>query len=295
MKNHYLSIFLHPLALFRPLLHILSFSILVLFLFIHPLYASKTANTQSLDTTYKPVISPNIDLDHYREFYTGQDAINWWSRLYAGLKFPEDEREAIFNYTFGYYFAINDKLRNAKGIESLNEKEKQMLTTLDRALSKTIIFENFIVYRYENLSFLTRLINKDFFFRHIYINGKFQKGAAERYLNTLIDKKYKDYGFMSTTMMRNSVFQTRPIELVIKVPKLVDATFVSMPGLAVFQTQYELLFPRNRILTIETYKISDDRKKITIYTKMRGVCYFPDPCLEPRVDNLNQPNMQLLQ
>ena len=88
--------------------------------------------------------------------------------------------------------------------------------------------------------------------------------AALKILDTLISKRYKDYGFMSTTMIKNSVFQQRVVELHIKAPKQTKAAFVSIKGLAAFETQYELLFPRNKILTIEGYKISDDRKRLAI-------------------------------
>lgn len=94
---------------------------------------------------------------------------------------------------------------------------------------------------------------------------------------------------MSTTTIRNSIFQSRPVELVIKVPKYSDALFVSLKGLAAFESQYELLFPRNRVLSIESYEISKDHKKLTIYVKMTGPCYINQPCEVEKVDNLKQP------
>ncbi len=97
---------------------------LSLLLIFNNLYSTQTP-------TYTPAISPSIDMGYYREFLNGQDSINWWTRLYAGLHFPEYERQAIFDYTFGHYFAINNKLRDGKGAKSL-KKEKIMLSTLDK-------------------------------------------------------------------------------------------------------------------------------------------------------------------
>ncbi|WP_139452849.1 ADP-ribosyltransferase [Campylobacter armoricus] len=223
----------------------------------------------------------------YKKFTSGEDVINWWSELYNGLILSKEEKDIIYQYTFGDFVVINDKLRNGFSISSLDEKQKNMVSRLDKALSKTIIFENIQVYRYETLGFLTKLIDKNLL-HNIYKNGKFTD-KAQHYLEALNHKKYKDYGFMSTTAIRNSVFQSRPIELIIKVPKYSSTTFVSLKDLAAFPTQYELLFPRDRVITIEKYEISNDKNKLTIYTKMTPPCYINQKCEEEKVDNLKQP------
>lgn len=223
----------------------------------------------------------------YKKFKHGWEAINWWLKLYGNNILSQEEKNIVYQYTYGDFVTINNKLRNGEGLSSLDEKQKEMVKKLDQALGKTIIFENLIVYRYENLSFIFRLLDKSYF-SQIYKDGKFTE-RAKHYLEFINHKKYRDYGFMSTTTIRNSVFQTRPVELVIKVPKYSDALFVSLKGLAAFESQYELLFPRNRVLSIESYEISKDHKKLTIYVKMTGPCYINQPCEVEKVDNLKQP------
>ncbi|MFY4690795.1 ADP-ribosyltransferase [Campylobacter jejuni] len=223
----------------------------------------------------------------YRKFQYGAEAVNWWKRLYSDKVLSKEEKSIVYQYTFGDFVVINDKLRKGIPLSSLNDEQKDMVKRLDKALGKTIIFENLIVYRYENLGFLFKLLDISYLPK-IYQNGKFTE-EAKHYLESIIHKKYRDYGFMSTTAIKNSVFQTRPIELVIKVPKYSDTLFVSLKDLAAFETQYELLFPRNRVLTIERYEISKDFKRLTIFVKMTGPCYAGKPCEIEKVDNLKQP------
>lgn len=226
----------------------------------------------------------------YREFKEGQEAIQWWSRLYENLILTQEEKNIIYDYTYGHFGVINEILRSGTPLSSLKDSQKDMVSRLDKALSKTILFENIITYRYERIGFISRLIRPDFFFDVVYKNGRFLEGAAERYLATLVGKHYKDYGFMSTTLIRNSVFQSRPIELIIKVPRLADAMFVSVPELAASPEQYELLFPRNRVLEFESFSISQDRRKITFIMKMSAPCRIDETCIEPIIDNLRQPD-----
>lgn len=206
------------------------------------------------------------DTQTYREFKYGQDTIKWWQTLYPKLLMSEEEIKMINAYTFGNFVVINAKLRSGEPLSKLDSKQQYMVQILDKALSKTIIFENLLVYRYEALTLLSRLCGKDLITK-IYKNGSFSDDA-KHYLEAINGKTYQDYGFMSTTMIRNSVFQTRPIELIIKVPKYSSALYVSLKEFAVFSTQYELLFPRGRTLHIESYEISQDKKRLSIYVKM---------------------------
>lgn len=222
----------------------------------------------------------------YREFKNGQDTIKWWKTLYPKLLLSGEEIKIINSYTFGNFSLINSKLRSGNPVSSLDENQKKMVKTLDEALSKTIVFENLLVYRYEGLGFISRLFGGDFI-KKIYQNGSFTKNAKHQ-LEEINGKVYKDYGFMSTTMIRNSVFHSRPIELIIKVPKYSSALYVSLKELATFQTQYELLFPRGSVLKIEKYEFSNDNKKLSIYVKMADPCR-KEPCIVEKVDNINQP------
>ncbi len=239
----------------------------------------------------KTHLLPPVDTP-YREFTKGQDAIDWWNSIYGINVFTKQEQEIIYEYTFGDFFMINDHLRAGKPVSTLTDVQKSKVAQLDEALSKTYIFDNFIVYRYERLAFLLRLIKEEVVFSQVYKGGVFLEDA-EKVLDTLVTKRYQDYGFMSTTMIKNSVFQDRVVELHIKAPKQTKAAFVSIKGLAAFETQYELLFPRNKILTIESYKISDDRKRITINVQMQPLCIYSRSCDEIHVDNLKQPQFDL--
>lgn len=236
--------------------------------------------------------STDFNTAGYKKFYKGYQAINWWTTLYDGLILTSEEKSTIYSYTYGNFVLINNKLRSGDPLSSLNDEQKHMVAILDKALSKTIIFENILTYRYESLSFLSRLLEDSIIFTHIYKNGKFLDTAKD-YLDSIKTKRYQDYGFMSTTLIQNSVFQHRVIELVIKVPKYSLAMFVSLKDLAAFPTQYELLFPRDRILTIEDYKISKDRKKISILVTMDGPCYLGQLCERKKVDNLRQPPKEI--
>lgn len=234
------------------------------------------------------IVAIQADDVGYRKFKSGDEAEKWWRALYQNLHLTKEEIATINSYTFGDFSSINGRLRSGESLSSLNETQKKMVNILDKALSKTIIFENIITYRYESLSFLTRLYSEDYF-KKIYKDGSFTKDA-KHHLETINKKKYKDYGFMSTTLVRDSVFQTRQIELVIKVPKYTDALYVSLKELAAFPTQYELLFPRNRVMEIDSYEISDDNKRLTIYVTMLPPCHHKQVCTEEKVDNLKQPS-----
>ena len=216
------------------------------------------------------------------------------------ILWPKIEEDDIV--VFGSYFSIDENVRKPLSEFLAYAQERKALLVylpgfqpeLCSRITRVMpyIFENFIVYRYEKLGFFTRLIPSDTVFSKIYKDGKFLDGAEE-YLNKLINKRYKDYGFMSTTMIRNSVFQDRVVELRIKAPRLSKAVFVSIKDLAAFDSQYELLFPRGKILSLESYEISSDRKNITINVKMQPPCLYSRSCDEIYVDNLRQPEFDL--
>lgn len=263
----------------------------IFYLFVCCVFSLMADPKPELKPSKSELLVPSSELP-YREFKNGQDAINWWNEIYGSRVFDQEEKKIIYDYTFGNFFMINDKLRMGIPVSKLAKEDQEKVAKLDEALSKTYIFENFIVYRYEKLGFFTRLIPSDTVFSKIYKDGKFLDGAEE-YLNKLINKRYKDYGFMSTTMIRNSVFQDRVVELKIKAPRSSKAVFVSIKDLAAFDSQYELLFPRGKILSLESYEISSDRKNITINVKMQPPCLYSRSCDEIHVDNLRQPEFDL--
>lgn len=239
-------------------------TILLIFLFSVSMYANVYDDSKS-SINYS-ISNLLYSKDYYRKFEYGFEALDYWSRLYSKLEMSDEEVKIINEYTFGDFVAINDKLRSKHPVTSLTQDEQYKVKVLDGALSKTTIPENILTYRYEDLSLLVRIFGYDLF-QKIYKDGKFTSDA-KKYLDSIVNTIYVDYGFMSTTVIRYSTFQTRPIELVIKAPRYSPSLFVSLSRFAKFPTQYELLFPRNRNLLIEGYAISSDNKKLVIYTKM---------------------------
>lgn len=206
--------------------------------------------------------------DGYREFKTGQEALYWGNTWTQGSLFSKEEQDIVYAYSTGSSI-FNSKLRAGAKLESLPLDEQSKIKLLDQALNKFIIFEKIIVYRYANVSVLANLYDNKIFYGDIYSNTKFKDGA-EKYLEDIKHRSYTDPGFMSTTLIRSSVFTYRPVELVIKIPKYSDGLFIARSGFSHFIQEYEILFPRNRTLYFEGFSISSDRKKITLYAKMQG-------------------------
>lgn len=223
----------------------------------------------------------------YREFKSGEEAIKWYKQLYEGIKFTQEDKDIIKFYTDGHFVRINQSLRNGIPLESLTKDEQQKVEKLDAALSKTIVFQDLITYRYETLDFLTKLYGKEFLSK-LYSQGKFTKNARHL-LEGMRYKKYKDYGFMSTTLIRDSAFQERPIEFVIKVPRFSHALFASLKDFSAFPTQYELLFPRDRIFIFERYEVSNDKRRLTIHVQMAPLCWNIKDCPDLEEDNIKKP------
>lgn len=230
------------------------------------------------------------NLQDYKQFHKGDAAINWWITLYGVNILPPEDQSAVSLYTSGAMSSINSKLRAPQNLSTFSEEDKKKVSNLDTALRKTIIFENLLVFRYETIAILGRLFERDFV-EEIYKDRQFTSKAKDL-LEKIVGKIYKDYGFMSTTVIRNAVFTYRPIELVIKVPRLSDALFVALPGYTIFLSEYEVLFPRNRMIQFERFEISEDKKKLTLYAKMLGPCFIGKPCdLDKPEDNIRKPGI----
>lgn len=234
-------------------------------LFIFCLFFSFVGNVIASDLTgYKDWYD-----EDYRTFSDGNDALQWGNKLYQGSKFTAEEQQIIYQYSTGSTI-FNSKLRSGTPFDELPKDEQMKINLLDSALKKFIVFEKVRVYRYENINLLERIgYSKEILYKDIYSNTKFTP-QAEEYLKDITQRTYTDKGFMSTTLVKNALFHYRPIELVIKVPKYSDATFIARSGFTGFIHEYELLFPRNRTLHFEGFTISPDRKKLTLYAKMSG-------------------------
>lgn len=266
------------------------FFVLMMIVFQMVCYASKHDDyDDDKDFRISIVLPQEGSKPTYREFKSGEEAIKWYKQLYEGIKFTQEDKDIVKFYTDGHFVLINQTLRNGNPLEKLTKEEQEQVKKLDEALSKTIVFQDLITYRYETLGLLTRLYDKEAFeLQKIYTSGKFTP-EARHLLEGLSGKKYKDYGFMSTTVIRNSTFQTRPIELVIKVPRFSHALFASLKDFAAFPTQYELLFPRDRLLIFEKYEVSKDMKRLTIYAMMAPLCWNIKDCPDLEEDNIKKP------
>ncbi|HHD1563991.1 TPA: ADP-ribosyltransferase [Enterococcus faecalis] len=71
---------------------------------------------------------------------------------------------------------------------------------------------------------------------------------------------YQEPGFLSTTLVKNSVFTHRPIELRIKVRRLKNVTYIGYLGMSCYSKELELIFPREEQLRIDSVSFSTNNK-----------------------------------
>lgn len=220
----------------------------------------------------------------YREFLSGEEALEWGNRWLRGSIFTKEEQDVILQYSKTSW-TFNKKLREGVKLESLSKEEQELIKKLDKAVGKFPIFEKIIVYRYAKIDVLgsmygqgalistyTEEIETDTLgieHKRIRFNEKIKD-----LLKDIKKQKYIDPGFMSTTMLREAVFSGRPIELKIKVPLYTTGLFIAREGFTLFIPEYEILFPRNRTLFFEGYDLSEDGKRLTLYAKMKGPWWY---------------------
>lgn len=103
---------------------------------------------------------------------------------------------------------------------NLSLEEQKRISILDEAVAYPLITENIIVYRYANIDFFWTTW---LFCTRNTCNNYSQTvllTALDYFKNTgIVGKIYQDPCFLSTTLVKNSVFTHRPIELRIKVRK----------------------------------------------------------------------------
>lgn len=220
----------------------------------------------------------------YREFLSGDEALEWGNRWLRGSIFSKEEKEVILEYS-KHSWRFNEGLRSGKKLEELSEEEQELIKRLDKAVGKFPIFERIIIYRYAKIEVLESMYGRGAL-RGTYeeyeeadsLGMKHKKIKFNEKIKDLLKdikkRKYIDPGFMSTTMLREAVFSGRPIELKIKVPLYTTGLFIARGGFTLFIPEYEILFPRNRTLFFEGYDLSEDGSRLTLYAKMKGPWWY---------------------
>ena len=224
------------------------------------------------------IIKVSANSEAYKEFTTPQQARDWGKQHYSIYLFSEAQKKA-FNAYSKNSSPYNKQLRNGVSLSDLSKEEQDRIAVLDHALSYAIIPENIIVYRYANTDFLRRLgYSQEEITEHVYNyqTHKLNTQAAD-YLNQtkIVGRIDTDPGFLSTTLVKGTVFTHRPIELRIRVRRLVMGTYISLPGIGFFNQELEVLFPRQRQLQVLSVRM--EANKLRIEVQMLGPYYAKNP------------------
>ncbi|MGM0145314.1 C3 family ADP-ribosyltransferase [Enterococcus sp. AZ153] len=214
--------------------------------------------------------------ESFKEFTNAQEATTWGINHSGNYLFSDEQRQMFKDYTYNSR-PFNSNLRKGIPFSDLSIEEQKRISILDEAVVYPLITENIIVYRYANIDFFERLGYSLQEIEENICNNYFQTvlpTAADYLKNTgIVGKIYQDPGFLSTTLVRNSVFTHRPIELRIKVRKWKNATFLGYYGMSFYPQELELLFPRDEKLRVENISLSSNNK-IVIETQMLGPYFF---------------------
>lgn len=214
--------------------------------------------------------------ESFKEFTNAQEATTWGINHSGNYLFSDEQRQMFKDYTYNSR-PFNSNLRKGIPFSDLSIEEQKRISILDEAVVYPLITENIIVYRYANIDFFERLGYSLQEIEENICNNYFQTvlpTAADYLKNTgIVGKIYQDPGFLSTTLVRNSVFTHRPIELRIKVRKWKNATFLGYYGMSFYPQELELLFPRDEKLRVENISLSSNNK-IVIETQILGPYFF---------------------
>ncbi|MBO1101406.1 ADP-ribosyltransferase [Enterococcus hirae] len=221
------------------------------------------------------LILPNSTVlanDNFKEFTNAQEARSWGINHSGNYLFSDEQRQTFRDYTYNSR-PFNSNLRKGIPFVNLSLEEQKRISILDEAVAYPLITENIIVYRYANTDFFERLGYSVQEIKENICNNYSQTvlpTALDYLKNTeIVGKIYQDPGFLSTTLVKNSVFTHRPIELRIKVRKWKNATFLGYSGMSFYPQELELLFPRDEKLRVENISLSSNNKMI-IETQMLG-------------------------
>ncbi|WP_077850647.1 ADP-ribosyltransferase [Clostridium felsineum] len=176
---------------------------------------------------------------------TNMDQANEWGSQYYDnwLKSLNDsERNAIRQYTGNDYKKINNYLRGVN--DSLDGVDPQVIEDIKSGLKKASVPHDMKVYRGTDLNPLRNLIDV----------GK--DGSLD--FSSLVGKTFKDDGFMSTALVKESSFDYMNVSWEINVPKGTEAAYVSK--ISYFPDEAELLLNAGQEMIIKEATVGSDGK-----------------------------------
>lgn len=216
--------------------------------------------------------------NYYKEFTNIQDATEWGKKQSGNYLFSTEQRQAFKSYSYNSQ-PFNSNLRKRIPFSELSLEEQKQISILDQAVAYPLITENIIVYRYANIDFLERIGYSKKEIEEKIVGNYFQTvlpTAVDYLKNTgVIGKIYQEPVFLSTTLVKNSVFTHRPIELRIKVRRLKNATYIGYYGMSYYPQELELLFPREEQLRIDSVELLSNNK-IHIEAQLLGPYFIKD-------------------
>lgn len=160
-----------------------------------------------------------------------KDFENWHKSM------PEAQRNALQTYTSSGYLRINGSLR---GVIKAKDADKENIANIDKALKKSPLKEDTVVFRNMDEDALKDLLGSD---------QKRWTGQA-----------YSDKGYTSTSIKPRGGFEGIPME--IRVPKGTPAGYLgNLPG-GSFTSEQEMLLGRG--LKFRILKVKDGRKPTII-------------------------------
>lgn len=167
----------------------------------------------------------------------------------------EEEKDAVFVYTTNQYKEINGYLRNEQDFFDSEEQIKKNITLIDSALSKFILRESTVVFRFEDreLKLKDKLLN--------FLKTRKQIWYSN-FCSTTIEESHVD------KLIKYSQKIGREI-VVLKIKALVPKGFkcAYIPNLSDYPDEKELLIARNVYLNI--YKVEEKNNIIYLYGKMQ--------------------------
>ncbi|MDA7028616.1 ADP-ribosyltransferase [Bacillus sp. CLL-7-23] len=179
-----------------------------------------------------------------REIKTLEQAHQWGSKYYDNWleSLTQGERNAIIQYTGNDYTKINRYLRGLS--DSLDGVDLQVVDNIISGLNKAKVPHNITVYRGTDFKPFQKIIKYD----------KYGNIKAE----SLVGKKIKDNGFVSTAIVKESSFDHMPISWDIHVPQGSKAAYVGK--ISHYPNEAELLLNAGQEMVIKSAKVDSGGK-----------------------------------
>ncbi|MCY8929882.1 T7SS effector LXG polymorphic toxin [Bacillus subtilis] len=189
-------------------------------------------------------VGPNENSKITRDIKTVEEAHQWGSKYYDDWikSLTPSEQEAIKQYTGDDYKKINDYLRGIS--DSLDGIDLDTIYNIKNGLDKARVPHNLQVYRGTDLRPLESLIE---------IN-KYGDINAE----SLIGKIFRDNGFVSTAIVKESSFDHMEVSWEINVPAGTNAAYLGK--ISHFPNEAELLLNFGQEMVIKSAHVDSNNK-----------------------------------